>query len=102
MLELVDQNHVDAVLVDTPPHEQLANWQLRYDRTAFVVLVDGAVHAGARAILHRSAQRHEIVPAIKAVTNGLLSCRVNSLRRCSTAPWLLRSYSMATTKSASC
>jgi DNA-binding NarL/FixJ family response regulator len=57
----------------------LADWRIRYDQTAFVVLVDGsdeedsvgALYAGARAILPRSAERSEIVVAIKAVTNGL-------------------------------
>jgi DNA-binding NarL/FixJ family response regulator len=76
---LIDQNHVDAVLADAPPHEQLADWQNRHDETAFVVLVDGAdeeesceaLYAGARAILPRTAKRNEIVVAIEAVTNGL-------------------------------
>jgi two-component system nitrate/nitrite response regulator NarL len=50
-----------------------------HDRTAFMVLVDGAdeedsldaLYAGAQAILHRSAGHNEIVPAIKAVIKGL-------------------------------
>jgi DNA-binding NarL/FixJ family response regulator len=79
MLRLIDQNHVDAVLVDTPPREQLADWRFRHDRTVFMVLVDGAdeedsldaLYLGARAILPRSAERNQIVVAIKAVTNGL-------------------------------
>ena len=79
MLRLMDQNHVDAVLADAPPHEHLANWRIRHGETAFLVLVvEGddeqgldALYAGARAILPRSAERNEIVVAIKAVTNGL-------------------------------
>jgi DNA-binding NarL/FixJ family response regulator len=79
LLRFIDQNHVDAVLADAPPHEHLAEWRIRYDQTAFVVLVDGgddensldALYAGAQAILPRSADRSEIVVAIKAVTNGL-------------------------------
>ena len=79
MLRLIDQDHVDAVLADAPPREQLADWRIQYDRTAFVVLVDGAdeensldaLYAGARAILPRSAERDQIVVAIKAVTTGL-------------------------------
>ena len=79
MLRLIEQNHVDAVLADKPPRGQLADWRTRHDQTAFVVLVDGAdeedtldaLHAGARAILPRWAERDEIVVAIKAVTNGL-------------------------------
>ena len=76
---LIDQNHVDAVLADALPHEQLVDWQIRHDETAFVVLVDraddensrDALYAGARSILPRSAERNEIVVAIEAVTNGL-------------------------------
>ena len=79
VLRLIDQNHVDAVLADAPPREQLADWRIRHDQTAFMVLVDGAdeensldaLYAGARAILPRSAERNEIVVAIKAVINGL-------------------------------
>ena len=79
MLRLIDQDHVDAVLAGAPPREQLADWRIQYDRTAFVVLVDGAdeensldaLYAGARAILPRSAERDQIVVAIKAVTTGL-------------------------------
>lgn len=80
MLRLIEQNHVDAVLADSPPHEQLADWRTRHGETAFVVLVDGyndedgleALHAGARGILPRLVERSEIVVAIKAVTNGLV------------------------------
>ena len=79
VLRLIDQNHVDVVLVDSPPREQLADWRTRHGETAFVVLIDerskedslDALYAGARAILPRSAERNEIVVAIKAVTNGL-------------------------------
>jgi DNA-binding NarL/FixJ family response regulator len=79
LLRLIDQNHVDAVLADSPPREQLANWRNGHADTAFVVLIDGyndedsldALHAGARGILPRSAERNEIAVAVKAVTNGL-------------------------------
>ena len=79
MLRLIEQNHIDAVLADSPPHEQLADWRTRHAETAFLVLVDmyndedslDALYAGAWAILPRSAERNEIVFAIKAVTNGL-------------------------------
>ena len=62
-----------------PPHEQLADWRTRHAETAFLILIDGdndddgldALHAGARGILPRSAEREEIIVAIKAVTNGL-------------------------------
>jgi DNA-binding NarL/FixJ family response regulator len=67
------------ITADAPPQEQLADWRIRHNETAFVVLVDGAdeedgrdaLYAGARAILPRSAGRNEIVVAIEAVTNGL-------------------------------
>ncbi len=79
MLRLIDQNHVDAVLADSPLREQLADWRNRHADTAFVVLIDGysdedsldALHAGARGVLPRSAERNEIAVAVKAVTNGL-------------------------------
>jgi DNA-binding NarL/FixJ family response regulator len=79
VLRLIDQNKVDIVLADSPPREQLADWRTRHGETAFVVLIDrrnkedslDALYAGARAILPRSAERNEIVVAIKAVTNGL-------------------------------
>ena len=40
VLRLIDQNHVDAVLADSPPCEQLADWRTRHGETAFVVLID--------------------------------------------------------------
>jgi DNA-binding NarL/FixJ family response regulator len=80
LVQLIDQNHVDAVLTDALPRRQLADWRIRYDQTAFVVVLPvgadeedslDALYAGARAILPPSAERNEIVVAIKAVTNGL-------------------------------
>jgi two-component system, NarL family, response regulator YdfI len=79
VLRLIEQNQVDAVLADAPPRDRLSDWRDQHAQTAFVVLLDGtdpedsieALHAGAGAILPRSAEPHEIVAAIKAVTNGL-------------------------------
>ena len=79
LLQLIDRNNVDAVLADSPPYEQLADWRNRHGDTAFVVLIDGfnaedsfdALYAGALGILPRSAERNEIAVAVKAVTNGL-------------------------------
>src|SRR5260221_2363904 len=76
---LIDQNHIDVVLADMPPPERLADWRIRHDQTAFLILVDGAneddsldaLYAGARAILPRTAKPDEIITPIKAVTNGL-------------------------------
>ena len=77
MLRLLDQDRVDAVVADAPPHDQLSDWRTRHAHAAFVVLLDGidaeegieALYAGA--ILPRSATRNEIVGAIGAVTSGL-------------------------------
>jgi DNA-binding NarL/FixJ family response regulator len=79
MLRLLDQDRVDAVVADAPPHDQLSDWRTRHAHAAFVVLLDGidaeegieALYAGAGAILPRSATRNEIVGAIGAVTSGL-------------------------------
>ncbi len=59
LLRLLDRSHVDAVVADAPPPDQLSDWRMRHDRTPFVVLVDGtdpengieAFRAGAAAIL---------------------------------------------------
>jgi DNA-binding NarL/FixJ family response regulator len=77
VLRLIEQDHVDAVVADAAPRDQLSDWRRR-GRAALVVLVEGtdpedgieALAAGAGAILPRSAAREEIVAAIKAVTNG--------------------------------
>jgi NarL family two-component system response regulator YdfI len=79
VLRLIEQNHLDAVLADAPPPEQLSDWRMRHGRTAFVVLIEAtdpedgieALQAGAGAILPRAAERDEIVAALKAVANGL-------------------------------
>jgi len=79
VLRLIEQNRVDAVLADAPPPDQLTEWQIRHEHTAFVVLLDAtdpeegiaALDAGAGAILPRSAKHGEIVAALKAVTSGL-------------------------------
>jgi DNA-binding NarL/FixJ family response regulator len=79
LLQLIEQNHVGAVLADTPSGEQLADWLTQHDQTAFVILVEGtdqegslaALDAGALAILPRSAERNKIVAAITAVNKGL-------------------------------
>ncbi len=79
VLPLIERNHVDAVLADAPSHERLADWRRRHPRTALVVLVDeadaaaglDALHAGADAILPRSAGRSDIAAAIEAAGRGL-------------------------------
>ncbi len=79
-LPLIEQNQIDVILADSPSGEQLAIWRIQHDETAFIILVDSAdaessldaLHAGARAILPRSAGGHEITTAITAVANGLV------------------------------
>src|SRR6266478_978128 len=56
-----------------------------------------ALHAGAQAVLCRSAKRNEIVIAIKAVTSALSSWGGNYLRRCSTEARSPVSYSTTMT-----
>jgi DNA-binding NarL/FixJ family response regulator len=88
---LVQQTHVDAMLADAPPRDQLNDWLIHHRRTAFIAIVDetdadaalDALHGGASAILRRSANRAEIAASIEAATNVSRSCRVTSSRRCS-------------------
>ena len=78
--ELVDRNHVDVLVADTPTRELLAEYRARHDRIALVVLLEGedaeaplqALGAGASAALDRSASRHEIMAAVKATATGLV------------------------------
>lgn len=77
--ELLNQYRIDVLLADAPTRELLAEYRGRHDRIALVVLLDGvdaadsvrALNAGARAVLHRSSSRNEIIAAIKAITSGL-------------------------------
>ena len=78
--KLLNQDHVDVLLADAPTRELLAEYRGRHDRIALVVLLDGvdaadsvrALNAGARAVLHRSSSRNEIIAAIKVITSGLV------------------------------
>jgi DNA-binding NarL/FixJ family response regulator len=78
--ELLNQHHIDVLLADAPTRELLAEYRGRHDRVALVVLLDGAdpedgvraLKAGARAVLHRSSSRNEIIAAIKVITSGLV------------------------------
>jgi two-component system, NarL family, response regulator YdfI len=80
LLGLVEKHHIDVVLAEGPPNQQLVDWQVRHARIAWVVILDGAdeesvlaaLNAGASAILPRSADRREIVSAIKAISAGLV------------------------------
>jgi DNA-binding NarL/FixJ family response regulator len=77
---LIEQSRVNVVVADAPSRDQLSDWRARHGQVAFVVLLertdagDGLepLHAGAGAILPRSAGRDQIVAAIGAVANGLV------------------------------
>jgi DNA-binding NarL/FixJ family response regulator len=105
---LIDQIHVDAVLADAPPHEQLADWQNRHDETAFVVLVDGAdeedsreaLYAGARAICLARPSAMKSSSRSRQSQTALPSCRGNSFQRCSTDPQSVMVYLTATAQAA--
>jgi DNA-binding NarL/FixJ family response regulator len=76
---LVECSHVDAVLADGLPHEQLNDWHIRHPGIPIIVLISEAdaddtleaLAAGAAAILPRSAARAEIAAAIAGAINGL-------------------------------
>jgi DNA-binding NarL/FixJ family response regulator len=78
--ELLNQHRIDVLLADAPTRELLAEYRGRHDQVALVVLLDGAdpedgvraLKAGARAVLHRSSSRNEIIAAIKVITSGLI------------------------------
>jgi DNA-binding NarL/FixJ family response regulator len=78
--ELLNQYRIDVLLADAPTRELLAEYRSRHDRVALVVLLDGAdpgdgvraLNAGARAVLHRSSSRNEIIAAIKVISSGLV------------------------------
>jgi DNA-binding NarL/FixJ family response regulator len=76
---LAKTHHIDVVLTEAPPGH-LTDWQVRRQKTAWVLILDrvdeetglAALSAGASAILLRTADRREIATAIRAVTNGLV------------------------------
>ena len=77
---LIEQSRIDVVVADAPSGDQLSDWRGRHRQVNFVVLLDPTepedglepLHAGAGAILPRSAGRDQIVAAIGAVANGLV------------------------------
>jgi len=81
LLRLIGESHVDVIVADAPSRDQLSDWRSRQRQAGFVVLLEGTdpedgldlFHAGAGAILPRSAGRDEIVAAIGAVANGLMA-----------------------------
>jgi DNA-binding NarL/FixJ family response regulator len=80
LARLLAHSHVDAVLVDAPSRKQLKDWLIRHRGVAFIALVDDAdasgaldaLHAGATAIVSRSADRAEIAVAIEAAIGSFV------------------------------
>ena len=78
-LALIEQTHVDAVVADAPTSAELESWGLRGAAVALAVLLDetdedggiAALHAGATAILPRSAGGSAIAAAIEAAGRAL-------------------------------
>jgi DNA-binding NarL/FixJ family response regulator len=76
---LVKHSVVEAVLADGLSREQLNEWQIKHRGVPIVALVNEAdvegaldvLHAGAAAVLPRSADRAELIAAIEAAVNGL-------------------------------
>src|SRR5260370_20172635 len=79
LARLVETTHVDAVLADGLPDQQLSDWHGRHPGVPIIVLINeaetedalAALHLGVAAILPRSAGRAEIAAAIEGATNGL-------------------------------
>ena len=72
ILRLIEQNHVDAVLADSPPHELLADWRTRHGETR-----PGAISIRMRRGCDRVLQ------------TALYSMAKSSLR---TSPWAKACY----------
>lgn len=81
LLALAERHDVDVVLTgEVPASEQLADWQARHRRTAWIVFSAKAdeqksleaLGAGASAVLSRSADPTEIVATIRALGSGLI------------------------------
>jgi DNA-binding NarL/FixJ family response regulator len=76
---LAGQSRIDAVLADAMPPTQLKEWRGQHPGAAIIALVDAkrpeealdALHAGAAAVLPRSAGSGEIVAAIEVARKGL-------------------------------
>jgi len=74
MLRLIDQNHVDTVLADSPPREQLADWQTRHGDTAFVSRILHSLRAFLRTdrphLLSPQRRRHPGLPTRQVPLKG--------------------------------
>jgi DNA-binding NarL/FixJ family response regulator len=81
LLALAERHDLDVVLSgQVPASEQLADWQARHPRPAWVVFPAKAdeqksleaLGAGASAVLSRSADPTEIVAVIRALASGFI------------------------------
>ena len=81
LLGLAERHDLDVVLSgEVPASEQLADWQARHRRPAWIVFPAKAdeqksleaLGAGASAVLPRSADPTEIVAAIRALASGFV------------------------------
>jgi len=79
LAQLVETKPVDVVLADGLPDEQLGAWLIGHPDIPVIVLINEAdaedaleaLHAGAAAILPRTAEQSEIAVAISGAINGL-------------------------------
>jgi DNA-binding NarL/FixJ family response regulator len=79
LARLVETAQVDAVLADGWPQEQLNDWHIGHPGIPIIVLIEEAdvesaletLHAGAAAVVPRSAGRAEITAAIEGAISGL-------------------------------
>ena len=79
LTRMLEHGQVDLVVADASPVENWVGWRNGSSDTAFVALVGDvdptegldALHAGAQAILPRSADDAEIIATIEAATRGL-------------------------------
>lgn len=82
---LAGQSRLDAVLVDGLSPAQLKEWRGQHPGMAIIALVEGkrpeealdVLHAGAAAVLPRSASGDEIAAAIEAARKGLAVVRAD-------------------------
>lgn len=80
LVKLASRHRIDVVVMDAPTREQLDEWQRAGNHVPLLVLLRavapreafGALSAGARAVLSRTASRSEIIAGIRAATHGLV------------------------------
>jgi DNA-binding NarL/FixJ family response regulator len=80
LFELAEKHDLDVVLSGEVPEADLADWQARRHRPAWIVFAATAderasleaLGAGASAVLPRSADPAEIVGAIRALASGFM------------------------------